>query len=253
MWSRRREHPRQLHGAPVGGQQALTRAASGKAPQIGGVFLLAFFNRHATCHHPRWGCGAYDGGAQMQRRKFLRTAGVGGAAVAAAARSPRRRSRSPCRRSNGAWRRAFPSRSTRSSVRARTSPSASPRLTDNKFQIRVFAGRRNRARPAGRRCRAERDGRVRPHRVLLLRRQGSDLRLRHGGAVRAEHAPAQRLGLLRRRARADARVLQGIQHDLLPDEQHRRSDGRLVAQGDQDAGGHEGREDAHRRLRRPGA
>ena len=76
----------------------------------------------------------------MQRRKFLRTAGVGGCAVAAAdVRLPRRPSRNRCRNSNGAWRRASPSRSTRCTARARSSPSTIGEMTDNKFQIRVFA------------------------------------------------------------------------------------------------------------------
>ena len=51
--------------------------------------------------------------------------------------------------------------------------------TDNKFQIQTFRRRRNRARPAGARCRAERHRRDGPYRVVLLLRQGSDLRLRH--------------------------------------------------------------------------
>ena len=52
---------------------------------------------------------------------------------------------------------------------------------------------------------------------------------------------------------ADARLLQELQHRQLPDGQHRRPDGRLVPQGDQVAGRHQGPEDAHRRLRRQGA
>ena len=44
-----------------------------------------------------------------------------------------------------------------------------------------------------------------------------------------------------------------VQHRQLPDGQHRRADGRLVPQGDQVAGRHEGPEDPHRRLRRQGA
>ena len=44
-----------------------------------------------------------------------------------------------------------------------------------------------------------------------------------------------------------------VEHRQLPDGQHRRADGRLLPQGDQVAGRHEGPEDAHRRLRRQGA
>ena len=53
--------------------------------------------------------------------------------------------------------------------------------------------------------------------------------------------------------RADARVLQGLQHHQLPGGQHRRADGRLVPQGDQDRRRPQGPQDAHRRLRRRGA
>ncbi len=44
-----------------------------------------------------------------------------------------------------------------------------------------------------------------------------------------------------------------VQHRPVPDGQHRRADGRLVPQGDQVAGRHQGPEDAHRRLCRQGA
>ncbi len=59
-------------------------------------------------------------------------------------------------------------------------------LTDGKFQIQVFAARRNRARPAGAGRDPERHRRVLSYLLLLLRRQGQDLRLRHLRAVRHE-------------------------------------------------------------------
>ena len=68
--------------------------------------------------------------------------------------------------------------------------SASREATDGKFQIQVFAGRRDRAGPAGGRRGAARHRRDVPHRVLLLLGQGPDLRLRHGGPVRPQRAPA---------------------------------------------------------------
>ena len=50
---------------------------------------------------------------------------------------------------------------------------------------------------------------------------------------------------------ADERVLQEVQRHRLSGRQHRRADGRLVPQGDQDGRRPQGPEDAHRRLRRP--
>ena len=83
--------------------------------------------------------------------------------------------------------------------------------TDNKFQIQTFRRRRNRAGPAGARRRAERHRRDGPHRVVLLLRQGPDLHLRLGGAVRTEHAPQPGLVHAGRRQGAAQRVLQEIQ------------------------------------------
>ena len=56
--------------------------------------------------------------------------------------------------------------------------------------------RRDRAGPAGGRRRAERHGRDVPHRVVLLFRQGSDLRLRHRGAVRPQQPHAEPPGCI---------------------------------------------------------
>ncbi len=93
---------------------------------------------------------------------------------------------------------------------------------------------RNRSGPAGRRRRADRHGRVRPHGAVLLRRQGSDVRLRHGHPVRAQPAPVRRVVVLRRRRAALQRVPEVLRHHVDPVRQHRRADGRLVPQGDQD-------------------
>ena len=73
-------------------------------------------------------------------------------------------------------------------------------------------GRRNRAGPAGARCGRQRHGRDVPHRGLLLRRQGPDLRavLRacRSASTRASRTP----GSMTAAAEADERVLQEVQH-----------------------------------------
>ena len=126
--------------------------------------------------------------------------------------------------------------------------------TDSKFQIQVFAA--GEIVPGLQALDAVQNGTVemRPHRRLLLLRQGPDLRAVLRRAVRPQHAPAERLVLRRRRPEADGRVLprSSTSYSLLV-RQHRRADGRLVPQGDQDRRRPQGPEDAHRRLRRPGA
>ena len=63
--------------------------------------------------------------------------------------------------------------------------------TDNKFQIQVFAAGEIVPGLQVARRRAERHRRDGPYGVLLLFRQGPDLRLRHRAAVRPERAPAE--------------------------------------------------------------
>ena len=101
-----------------------------------------------------------------------------------------------------------------------------------------------------RRRRAERDRRGRPHRAVLLLRQGPGVRARLRDPVRPERAPDDGVDVRRQRPEADARVLRQVQHRQLPGRQHRRADGRLVPQGDQVGRRHEGPEVPHRRLRR---
>ena len=110
--------------------------------------------------------------------------------------------RAPCRRSAGAA--PHPSPKSLDTIYGAGEHVAQrvAALTDGKFQIRVFAGRGAGARPRRGGCGAGRHGRVRPHRQLLLRRQGPDLRLRRHHALRHEHPPDQRLAACRRRARA---------------------------------------------------
>ena len=86
------------------------------------------------------------------------------------------------------------------------------------------------------------------------RRQGPDLRLRHRDAVRPQRPDAERLAV--RAAAATSCSTSSIAPARRPRaavRQHRQPDGRLVPQGDQDHGRPRGPEDAHRRLRRPGA
>ena len=110
--------------------------------------------------------------------------------------------------------------------------------------------RRNRAAVRRRRRRAERDGPVLPYGAVLLLRQGPDVRVRLRHSVRDEHAAAERVDDARRRPRAVQRLPEGIQHRQLRRRQHRRADGRLVPQGDQDRRRPEGPQDAHRGHRR---
>ncbi|CAA9263864.1 MAG: TRAP transporter solute receptor, unknown substrate 6, partial [uncultured Acetobacteraceae bacterium] len=112
-------------------------------------------------------------------------------------------------------------------------------------------GRRTGPRLAGGGRGAGRHGGVRPHRLLLLRRQGPDLRLRRHHPFRHEHPPAQRLALLGRRARGAAAVLRRLRHRVHPLRQHRCPDGRLVPQGDQNRRRPERPQDADRRHRGP--
>jgi TRAP-type mannitol/chloroaromatic compound transport system substrate-binding protein len=138
----------------------------------------------------------------------------------------------------------------RSTARAEVSCRSARRATDGKFQIQVFAGGRNRARPAGARRHAERHGRDVPHRATT-----TGARIRPSPSAPAvpfglNSPPAERLDLSGRRQRADQRVLRQAYKVTASGRQHRHPDGRLVPQGDQDRRRPEGPEDAHRRLRR---
>src|SRR6478672_5725676 len=116
-----------------------------------------------------------------------------------------------------------------------------------KVQHPRVRGGRSRPRIPGARCRPAGHRRAVPDRDLLLRRQGLHHGLRHGAAVRAHHAPAERLDVPRRRHRHDERLLQGVWRDRLPGRQHRRADGRLVPQRGQHACRLQGPQDAHPR------
>ena len=105
-------------------------------------------------------------------------------------------------------------------------------MTGGNFEIEVF--------PPARSCRCRR----RPRRsapapsrwripLVLLLGRGSDLRARHRDPVRAERAADELVALRGRRQRAAEHLLRQAQPLRPARRQHRRADGRLVAQGDQ--------------------
>ena len=89
--------------------------------------------------------------------------------------------------------------------------------------------RRNRSRLASLGRDLQRHRRDEPHGVLLLFRQGSDLRLRHLRVLRPQFAPEPGLVLSGRRQGSAQRVLQEIQCHDAGGRQHHLSDGWLVS------------------------
>src|ERR1039457_7169619 len=114
-----------------------------------------------------------------------------------------------------------------------------------------FRRRRNRARPAGRRRRTERHRRVRPHRLVLLFRQGPNVRHGHIDCVRPKPTAEPRLVHAGRRQGSAQRVLQEVQLHRAARRQYRMPNGRLVPQGDQFGRRSQGPENAHRGIPRP--
>ena len=149
------------------------------------------------------------GGNSMKRRDFIKATGVGvagaaGIAAPAIAQSaPEIKWRMTCELAEIAryavWRRRAVGQGGRRSDRQQVPDPG-------------FRRRRNRSRPAGGRCRAERHRRDGAHRVVLLFRQGPDLRLRHLGR-RSDPNQRDQPGLVhaRRRQGSAQRVLQEIQ------------------------------------------
>ncbi len=221
---------------------------------------LARQSAASSAHHPasrrQQSCGVpigrFSSVEEIHGTSFISEKSRGGSRCRRRRRAGDRR-RAPSPRSNGGWHRAFRSASIRSSAAPIRSRSAVPQ--------QPTASSRSRLSPAAKSCPpfgvvdAVQNATVEccSHRAVLLLRQGSDVRVRCGDPVRPEYAPAERLDVSRRRPGADARVLQGLQHDQLPGRQHRRADGRLVPQGDQDGRRSEGPEDAHRGYRRAAA
>ena len=119
-------------------------------------------------------------------------------------------------------------------------------LTDGKFQIRVFAA--GEIVPGLQVLDAvqQRHRRVRPHGVVLLRRQGPDVRARHARSPSASTRARTTSWMVRAAARrccASSTRSTALHASL---RQHRRADGRLVPQGDQVRRRPEGPQDAHR-------
>ena len=109
----------------------------------------------------------------MKRREFLQAAGAGVAASTAVAAPAIAQSMPEIKwRLTSSFPKSLDTLYGGAEVFAKTVAEA----TDNKFQIQLFAAGEIVPGLAGARRGAERHGRDVPHRVLLLRRQGSDLR-----------------------------------------------------------------------------
>ena len=188
----------------------------------------------------------------MDRRKFLKSAGLAtSATVATAIAAPAIAQSAP----EIKWRltSSFPKSLDTIYGAAETFAKLVAEATDNKFQIQVFAA--GELAPGLEAANVTGAGSVEVCHTASYYYWGKDpdLRLRHGGAVR----PQRRM--------QNAWMYYGGGIDLMNEfyetqnlhraarRQHRRADGRLVPQGDQDRRRPAGRQDAHRRLRRQGA
>ena len=129
----------------------------------------------------------------MNRRSFIKKAGLmaGGAVAATSLAAPAIAQSAP----EIKWRltSSFPKALDTLFGAADVFAQSVAEATDGKFQIETFAANEIvpglKAADVGQR-RHRRDV---PHGELLLLGQGPDLRLRHGGALRAEQPPAERL------------------------------------------------------------
>ena len=168
----------------------------------------------------------------MKRRQFLKAAGLGVAAAGAVAAPAIAQSMPEVKwRLTASWPKSLDTLfGGADDVRQ-----GRREATDDKFQIQTFAAGEIVPRAAGVRRRVQRHRRDRAHRLVLLFRQGPDLRLRHVGRLRPEPAAEPRLVLRGRRQRSAQRVLQEVQRHDAARRQHRLPDGRLVPQGDQHA------------------
>ena len=125
----------------------------------------------------------------MKRRDFLKVSAAGAAATAVA--SPAIAQSSP----EIKWRltSSFPKSLDTIYGGAEQLSKYVAEMTDNKFQIQVFAAGELVPGPAGARRDLQRHRRDVPHRLVLLRRQGPDLCDLRLGAVRPQRAPAELL------------------------------------------------------------
>ena len=128
----------------------------------------------------------------MKRRQFLQAAGVGLAATAVAA--PAIAQSMP----EIKWRltSSFPKSLDTIYGAAEVFSKAVAEATDNKFQIQVFAAGEIVPGLQAADAVSQRHRRDVPHRVLLLCRQGPDLRVRHRDSVRPQSAHDRRLDVL---------------------------------------------------------
>ena len=185
----------------------------------------------------------------MYRRRFLTTAGFGVAAASATtiAAPAVLRAQPP----EIKWRCAssFPKNldvlfGTADEIAKRVAAA-----TDNKFQIRVFAG--GEIVPGLQVLDAVQNETVECGHTASYYYVGKDPTFAFDTAIpfglncRAQNAWMYSGG----GTRADARVLQGLQHRAVSGRRHRRSDGRLVSQGDQDPRGSARAQVPDRRLR----
>ena len=190
--------------------------------------------------------------ASIDRRRFLKAAGVAGAG-AAASRACRPGHRPVVAGDQVAHADELAQVARHAAGRRRSLRQAGGGGDRRQVPDPDHPGRR-RADPGsgGHRRRVERHGRGLPHGALLHVGQGPDLRLRLRRAVRPQRPHAELLVAGGRRRGADERVLRQVQHLRPARRQHHGPDGRLVPQGDQHHRRPEGREDAHRRLCRRG-
>ena len=128
--------------------------------------------------------------------------------------------------------------------------SASPSATNGKFQIQVFAG--GEIVPAFGVVDAVQNATVQCCHTAPYYFFGKDPTFAFGCAIPfGMNARQQNAWMYHGGGRAALqRVPEGLQHRQLPRRQHRRADGRLVPQGDQDGRRPEGPQDPHRRHRR---
>ena len=178
----------------------------------------------------------------MQRRSFLKNTGLAG--ILAAGSAPAFAQAAP----EVKWRLASSFPKSLDTIYGGAVTISERVCIGDQQQVPDPGVRRRRNRPGVRRRRRgpECHGPVLPHRAVLFLRQGSDVRVRLRDSVRDERPAAERVDVPRRRPPALQRLPEGLQHHQLRRRQHRRADGRLVPQGDQDRRRPQGPQDAHR-------